>query len=253
MGHVDAAFLERVRDTFEPLKRRTYELMRLEDGHAVLDLGCGPASDTLALAEIVGQRGSVVGVDCDETMVQLANEKALRERKSARVRHVCADAACLPFDNRTFNASRSERVFQHLTDPKQALMELVRVTRSGGRVVIADPDFCGLSLDTQEIETERRLLHAMADVQHNGYAAVRTYRMMKEEQFRRVDVEVVPIVFRDYQVLRSLLRARIDTVLQRAGIGVDAFLRLERDLEERDAQGVLFGYVSMVITVGECA
>ena len=37
----------------------------------MLDLGCGPGSDTLSLADLVGDSGQVYGVDFDPEMVEL--------------------------------------------------------------------------------------------------------------------------------------------------------------------------------------
>jgi SAM-dependent methyltransferase len=62
-------------------------------------------------------------------------------RAAERAVTVCrGDAAALPFADHTFDACRADRVIQHLDDPTTAMRELVRVTRRGGRVVVADPD-----------------------------------------------------------------------------------------------------------------
>ena len=50
------------------------------------------------------------------------------------------DGATLPFAASTFGAARADRVLQHLADPFGALREMIRVTRPGGRVIVADPD-----------------------------------------------------------------------------------------------------------------
>ena len=137
-GYVDPDYLDAAARLLLPSKLRTYELMELQEGHRVLDLGCGPASDTIALAGIVGETGRVVGVDADAEMVAEANERASAAELAGRVTHDHADAAFLPFDDDSFDACRSERVFQHLPDPTAALAELIRVTRPGGKVIVVD-------------------------------------------------------------------------------------------------------------------
>jgi len=50
-------------------------------GHPVLDLGCGPGTDTLALAERVGSDGMVVGIDRDPAMLKEAERRAREARR----------------------------------------------------------------------------------------------------------------------------------------------------------------------------
>ena len=58
-GHVDSTYLDMAAQILTAAKRRIYELMGLQVGHRVLDLGCGPASDTIALADLVRETGEV--------------------------------------------------------------------------------------------------------------------------------------------------------------------------------------------------
>ena len=47
-------------------KKRVYAAMHVQEGDRVLDVGCGPGTDTLPLAQIVGPTGRVVGLDIQE-------------------------------------------------------------------------------------------------------------------------------------------------------------------------------------------
>ncbi len=65
------------------------DLLDLEPGEAVLDVGCGPGRHALELAS----RGfDVVGIDISETFVELANETARRAGLGDRARFEVADA-----------------------------------------------------------------------------------------------------------------------------------------------------------------
>jgi SAM-dependent methyltransferase len=99
----------------------------LAEAAAIVDIGCGPGVDVLAVGA-----GRCVGVDRSMAMCAAALDRGAR---------VCrADAGSLPFADGTFDGAVADRVIQHLADPMPALGELVRVVRTGGRVVIADPD-----------------------------------------------------------------------------------------------------------------
>jgi SAM-dependent methyltransferase len=51
-----------------------------------------------------------------------------------------ADAHRLPFADGAVTGVRTDRVLQHLAEPRRALAELVRVLAPGGRLVVAEPD-----------------------------------------------------------------------------------------------------------------
>ena len=84
-GYVDSSYLDEQTRVLSAVKRRTYELMSIAAGSRVLDLGCGPGSDTLSLADLVGDSGQVFGVDFDPEMVQQANERAAAADLGGRV------------------------------------------------------------------------------------------------------------------------------------------------------------------------
>jgi SAM-dependent methyltransferase len=106
-------------------KRRTRDL--LSEAERILDVGCGPGDDVLALGV---QR--CVGVDRSAAMCARA-----RERGATVVQ---ADAEALPFRDSTFSGARSDRTLQHLADPVVALQELLRMVQPGAPLVVADPD-----------------------------------------------------------------------------------------------------------------
>lgn len=49
-GYVDSDYLQLVAGIVAQYKQRTYALMHVEPGHTVLDVGCGPGTDTIPLA-----------------------------------------------------------------------------------------------------------------------------------------------------------------------------------------------------------
>jgi SAM-dependent methyltransferase len=95
-----------------------------------LDSGCGTGALAFALAPHVGE---VVAVDAREDYLD-----AGRELAPDNVRFQEGDATALPFGYATFDISGSLRVLHHVRRPELAVSELARVTRPGGRLLIAD-------------------------------------------------------------------------------------------------------------------
>ena len=172
-GYVSPDYLQSVGAFLGQLKQRTYACMKIGQGATVLDVGCGSGLDTVAMAHIVGPTGQVFGVDHDPGMLAEADQRARNENAGAWVQHRQADATSLPFEGGTFDACRSERLFQHLPDAAAALNEMSRVTKPGGMVVALDTDWGSLSTDTTEVDVERRLSRFHAEqLTANGLLAI---------------------------------------------------------------------------------
>jgi ubiquinone/menaquinone biosynthesis C-methylase UbiE len=113
------------------LKARSYEILALEPGGRVLDVGCGEGTDVERLAELVGPAGEAVGVDSSERLIAAA-------RKKRRGRFVAGRATELPFPDDAFDACRADRVLQHLAEPQRAVGEMARVVRPGRNVAVSE-------------------------------------------------------------------------------------------------------------------
>src|SRR5262245_59048725 len=113
------------------LARRTaavqaaFFLPNLRPGMRVLDVGCGPGTITLGLAEAVAP-GEVAGVDVREDRLALARAAAT-ERKVPNTRFEIGDVYALPFPDAAFDAVLVHAVLEHLPDPGRALAAVRRV------------------------------------------------------------------------------------------------------------------------------
>ena len=70
-----AELQERTDAQLGPLGRAALERVNPRPGERALDVGCGAGQSTLELAELVGPRGSVVGVDVSEPLLARAKER----------------------------------------------------------------------------------------------------------------------------------------------------------------------------------
>ncbi|GAA2476122.1 methyltransferase domain-containing protein [Terrabacter carboxydivorans] len=120
-----------------------YLLPHLREGLRVLDVGCGPGTITLDLAEAVGPSGEVTGVEVVPGPLAHARRHAA-ERGDARTRFEVADVMGLPYADASFDVVHAHQVLQHLTDPVGALREMARVTAPGGIVAVRDVDYASM-------------------------------------------------------------------------------------------------------------
>ena len=118
------------------LKMVIAERLNISPGDRVLDVGCGTGNDVRMLASLVGPTGWVTGIDLSKTMI-VAHERS--RASSLPVSFALGDARSLDFPDNPFDACRCETVLMHLDgSPARAIAEMARVTRSRGRVVVAD-------------------------------------------------------------------------------------------------------------------
>lgn len=120
-------------------KRRMRDALALAPGLTALDVGCGTGDDTREMAERVAPAGHVTGIDSSSFMVEEARSRVAGT--ALPLTFAQGDAERLDFADNTFDLCRCERVLQHVADPGQAISEMVRVTKPGGRVVVCDTDW----------------------------------------------------------------------------------------------------------------
>jgi ubiquinone/menaquinone biosynthesis C-methylase UbiE len=135
-------------------------LVQARPDDQVLDVCCGTGAIALGLAPYVAQ---VTGLDLTPAM--LAQAKAAQEKQGvSNARWMEGDIYALPFADGTFSLVTSGAAFHHVTNPRDAFRELVRVCRKGGRVVVRDvtPDADkSAAYDRMEILRDPSHTHAL--------------------------------------------------------------------------------------------
>lgn len=110
---------------------------RLAEGERVLDLGSGAGTDSLIAAQMVGDEGSVMGIDMTTEMLGKARAAAA-EMGVTNVEFVESEAEQLPFPDGSFDVVISNGVIDLIPDKDVVFAELYRVLTPGGRIQIAD-------------------------------------------------------------------------------------------------------------------
>lgn len=119
-----------------------YLLPHLSAGLELLDVGCGPGTITLDLAERVTP-GQVLGVDASAEVVEAA-QAARAERGTPNAAFAVADVYDLDLPDGAYDVVHAHQVLQHLTDPVAALRELRRVVKPAGLVACRDSDYAAM-------------------------------------------------------------------------------------------------------------
>jgi demethylmenaquinone methyltransferase / 2-methoxy-6-polyprenyl-1,4-benzoquinol methylase len=118
-------------------RRKTVAALNLAPGHRVLDLATGTADLAIQVAR-TEPSVHVVGLDPSSKMLDVGREKVLRAALETRVELVQGDAQALPFEPKSFDSVCIAFGIRNVPDRAQALREMARVTRPGGRIAILE-------------------------------------------------------------------------------------------------------------------
>jgi SAM-dependent methyltransferase len=118
------------------LAKALIDFADLPDDGPVLDVGCGTGSVAFELRRRFRDR-SVSAVDVSAAYLAFARKREGGES----IRFEQADATNLPFEAGAFAGSIAQLALNFMPDPARAVLEMRRVTRSGGVVAAAVWDF----------------------------------------------------------------------------------------------------------------
>jgi ubiquinone/menaquinone biosynthesis C-methylase UbiE len=127
-----ASLTHKALDEFKALALRV--AAQIPAGSDVLEVAPGPGYFAIELAKRGAYR--ITGLDISHTFVEIARENAARDGVAVDFRQ--GNAASMPFTNESFDFLLCRAAFKNFTQPVQALEEMYRVLKPGGRALIID-------------------------------------------------------------------------------------------------------------------
>lgn len=115
-------------------RKSTMNQMQVPKGAKALDVCCGTADWTIALADEVGPEGEVYGLDFSQNMLKIGEQK-VKEHKLQQVKLIHGNAMELPFPDNSFDYVTIGFGLRNVPDYMQVLKEMNRVLKPGGMAV----------------------------------------------------------------------------------------------------------------------
>lgn len=112
--------------------------LAVREGEKVLEIGFGTGHALVSLAQAVGEKGKVYGIDISDEMLRLSHERLRKSGLAERVHLKRGDAAKLPLDSESFDAVFMAFTLELFDTPQIpiVLAECQRLLRRGGRICV---------------------------------------------------------------------------------------------------------------------
>ena len=127
----------------ELLNEGSIEALALRGGERVLDLGCGLAQLTRAMARAAGPGARVIGIERSPEQLAEAQRLAREAGEEGLVELREGDVLSPPLrdgERGSFDVAHARFVLEHVPEPQRVVEQMVRAVRPGGRVVLEDDD-----------------------------------------------------------------------------------------------------------------
>jgi ubiquinone/menaquinone biosynthesis C-methylase UbiE len=187
LGNLDneIARLEIQSAFFEPLTRRTLLKAGIKEGMSCVDVGCGAGTVTRMMAQMVGEKGRVTGVDLDEKYLSYCQSNS--PANADFLRDDICDSSLAEKGGR-FDIIYSRFMFVHLKDVRKAVRSMKQLVKKGGAVVIEELDHAQDSWlcypENQSVDALREVyVELVKKAGGDPFAGRKIYRLLVEESF----------------------------------------------------------------------
>jgi len=165
----------------------------IKNGDYILEVGCG----TGRLINCLAKRNKIFAFGVDMSVKSIEISRDLSSSIETKCNLVRCDIKKLPFKDGSFSVVFADSVIEHVKNYEDAISEIVRVTKTGGYVIITvpnrlrpdgwdlykylkKPEYLQLSFYPKEL---KQLLHKMAEIETmfgDGIVLIRNFKILME-------------------------------------------------------------------------
>jgi len=174
---------------------RNLQWFGLQEGMHILEVGCGPGFVTEQLAQRM-PNSRITGLDMDEDLLKQA-EDLLKEKGQENVNFVQASVFDTGLPDNSYDFVMARMLFLHLHKPEEAALELHRVLKPGGKLVIIDIDDGIFGVIQPDIEGFQSITKKFTEMQGNAggnrLIGRSLPRLLRKTGFTEIELETVAV------------------------------------------------------------
>jgi arsenite methyltransferase len=177
--------------------RRTTVLQALQPitGETILEVGCGGGFYAYEVAPCVGSSGRVCAIDISDDQINAARERCV---ELGWVECQTMDVLDMSYADASFDAVYSVQVLEYVSAVDDALRQIVRVLKPGGRLVVYSTNWSSIVWYSPNHERMKRILEAWD--QHAPHANLPTTlsARLRDMGIQPLGQQAVPILNRSF-------------------------------------------------------
>lgn len=165
-------------------RQRALDLLAIERGAQVVEVGCGPGHGLVAFVERVGPDGDIVGLDAAASMVGRARRRTVREGENTQIEICLGDARALPFRENVADIAFIEDTLELFAEDEITTVvgELKRTLRPDGQLCVVTMERVGAE-DDLFVRAYDWLFERIPGYERFGCRPIYASRTLEEEGF----------------------------------------------------------------------
>lgn len=183
------------------IKKTSLDMLQLENGDIVLELGCGLGIDTEAIRSKL-DFGQVIGTDLSQKMI---NESKRRSRFQDIV-YQKASAKKIEYPDNYFTKCKADRLLVSQTDVDGILSEIKRVLIPNGKICITDLDFDTMFFCPELTGISSAILKYWKQLVENPLIGRQLPMLFIKHGFEILRIESQVFFIRNYEMLKKIVK-----------------------------------------------
>jgi SAM-dependent methyltransferase len=229
--------LDTLPEGFRAARRTLFGHLGLRATSHVLEAGCGPGTALADLLPWIGSGGRIVGIDPTRALVAEAEERA-RKAGVSQTTYLVGDIRQIDQPDNVFDAAFCDKILVHVGPVSQAIAEMVRVTRPGGRVGAVEWFSQGMMI-AADYSLTRQVLDGSAPAGAlNPLAPIELESLFADAGLHHLEAGSIVSESRQYlPSLQVMLKRRVEQAVELAALSADAGRAWLDELDARAVRG----------------
>ncbi|GEM_PF-3577883 len=168
----------------------------------ILDIACGLGEDCIELSDLTGTNGKIVGIDISETLTKEATNVSIMHRIN-NISYQTMDAHELDYTDNIFDVVCIKRSLQHMVNPKKVINEALRVLKSGGKIIVIEPDRGSAIINHPDRQMTRMIMTYIEEVVRNPWIGRQLKQLLNTNNTSQLTLNFDIDVLSSYETINN--------------------------------------------------